>query len=71
MRNGRGRLALALLLALVFALTVVIALAVAVWGTDQARSAINGLLPVLLPAELTLLTAVVATYFGGRNRDPE
>ncbi len=65
-----GRLALALLLAIVFALTVLIALAVAVWGTEQARTTINGLLPVLLPAELTLLTAVAATYFGGRPPSP-
>ncbi len=60
-----GRLALALLFAGVFAATVLVALAVAIWGNDEARKTINGLLPVLLPAELTLLTAATAFYFAG------
>jgi hypothetical protein len=59
----QGRLALALLLAVVFALTVLSALGVAAWGSSDARRTINGLLPVLLPAELTLLTAAIAFYF--------
>ena len=58
-----GRLALALLFTIIFAMTVLAALAVGIWGTPEARNTINGLLPVLLPAELTLLTATAAYYF--------
>jgi hypothetical protein len=60
-----GRLALALLFAGVFAVTVLGALAVAAWGSDQARDTMNGLLPVLLPAELLLLGAATVWYFTG------
>jgi hypothetical protein len=69
--RDKGRFALALLFAMVFALTVLIALAVGAWGTAEARTTINGLLPVLLPAELTLLTAAAAFYFTGGDREPK
>lgn len=69
MRDG-GRFALALLFALTFFLTVLIALAVAVWGSSEARTTVNGLLPVLLPAELTLLMAATGWYFAGDRHPP-
>jgi hypothetical protein len=70
MRDG-GRLALALLIGLVFATTVAITLGIAAWGTSEARTTINGLLPVLLPSELTLLGAAATFYFNGGDRKPK
>jgi hypothetical protein len=69
MRDG-GRLVLALLLCLVFALTAVIALGFTAWVSGEARSTITGLLPVLLPAELTLVTGATAFYFAGERALP-
>lgn len=55
---------------LVLALTVAITLGIAAWGTSEARTTINGLLPVLLSIELTLLSAAAAVYFAGGDPKP-
>lgn len=54
---------MALLFAVVFIATVAAALIIAAVGNEQARTAMNGLLQVLLPAEMALLGAAAAWYF--------
>jgi len=68
--HERGPLILMLILAGVFAATVLSALGITAWGSSEARTMMNGLLPVLLPSELTLLTAATGYYFFLGNRSP-